>query len=257
MLELLGVIVIISILMALLIPAIIGVLGQADVAEVKAEITQLDASIKSFESNYRIEPWSEVVLTEDPSSTAWDSISMTKIRRIWPQFDFTLTNDFNDDGDTTDVLTLTASECLVFFLGGVQDGEGVIGFSKNPISPFSRSGDNRTDILFIFDGARLVDGDSDGMFEYVDPMGGQSNQYHYASSNNGQGYDATVFHYLDGADKPWSPNTHQIIAVGKDGVLKAAATAMTPVYTIDIDLSGANRLDEADNITNFSDGTLN
>lgn len=262
LLELLAVITIISILLALILPAIGGAMRNARNAEVSAEITRLETAIASFKAEYGIEPWDTIVLTEDPTqpNSAWSPDARTKLRRIWPQFTFTGQIDFNDDGvfegdsdPSHKNVTLTLSECLVFFLGGMQSGGDVIGFSKNPLNPFSKAGQNRTARLMDFDNGRLVDTDSDGMLEYVDPLPDQKTPYAYSSNNNGQGYTSGVF-YVDGTGKPWKKDSHQIISPGEDGEF-AAPSATPPVYTDGIDLSG-NRRTEADNITNFSTGTL-
>ncbi|MEZ6132070.1 MAG: prepilin-type N-terminal cleavage/methylation domain-containing protein [Planctomycetaceae bacterium] len=262
LIELLAVITIISILLALILPAISGAMRNARDAQVSAEITRLETAISSFKAEYGIEPWSEIVLTEDPSVTAWRADSRTKLRRLFGSFTFSGQIDFNGDGAFTGdpatgngELELTASECLVFFLGGMKVGTGVVGFSKNPLTPFNTTSENRTDQLMEFDIGRFVDVDGDGMFEYLDPSAGQATPYHFVSSNNGQGYNPTVGHYLDGSGKPWKRDSHQIISPGEDGRF-GPATPLTPVYTPETELSGA-RLEEADNITNFSGGRLN
>lgn len=262
LLELMIVIVIIAVLIGLLFPAISGAMRNARTAEVTAEITRLETAISSFKAEYNIEPWSTVVVTEDPGVTAWPPASRTALRRIFPQFTFTGQIDFNGDGvftgdpaDTSNAsLTLTASECLVFFLGGMKTGDALVGFSKNPLNPFSIAGSNRTDALIEFDNSRLIDTDGDGMFEYVDPLAGQTAPYHFVSANNGQGYSSTDGYYIDGSGQPWKRDSHQIISPGEDGIL-GPPTPQTPVYTEDTDLSG-NRRTEADNIANFTLGRM-
>lgn len=264
LIELLVVIVVISILIALILPAINGAMQNARNAEVAAEITRLETGIASFKAEYNIEPWSTIVLTENWSTSSWSQSTKSALRRIWPQMNFTPRDsngdpvyfDFNDDGDTEDTLTLTGSECLVFFLGGMQQGGTVIGFSKNPLTPFSRTGQSRTDILFDFAVDRLQDADGDGMLEYYDPQSDLSGApYLFVSANNGQGYSSTEWYYLDGADRPWRPDSHQIISPGENGII-GPSTPRTPVYTQDKELTG-DRATEADNITNFKTGTLN
>lgn len=267
LIELLAVITIIAILLALILPAMSGVLRNARNAQVSAEITRLETSISNFKNEYGIEPWSEVILTEDPSVTAWSSTSRTKLRRMFGSFTFTGQIDFNDDGaftgDTsgndatlsTGEISLTASECLVFFLGGMPANGTVVGFSKNPLSPFNKTSTSRTDVLFDFNVDKLVDLDGDGMPEYLDASDGQTATYHFASSNNGQGYTTGVGHYLDASGLPWNRDTHQIISPGEDGII-GPSTPITPIYTPDTVLTGARR-EEADNMTNFSSGTLN
>jgi general secretion pathway protein G len=261
MLELLIVIVIISILMALIIPAVGSSIVRARNAEVLAEFTRLETAISSFKQDFGVEPWSFVVLTEDPSATAWTSDSRTKLRRIWPQFTFSGTNDFNADGDTDDVLLVSASEALVFFLGGVRTSDGTLrGFSKNPINPFVVGGENRQGPYYEFDPRRLVDTDGDGMIEYVDTLPGQATPLLFVSGNNGQGYsktDGSLAFYLQGdAQTAWKKDSHQLISPGADGAYgfdPGPTPFAAPVYSADTELTGS-RLAEADNLTNFKAG---
>lgn len=267
LLELLAVITIIAILLALILPAMSGAIRNARNAQVSAEITRLETAISNFKNEYGIEPWSEIVLTEDPATTAWRTDSKTKLRRMFGSFTFSGQNDFNDDGtfdgDTsgndatlsTGEIRLTASESLVFFLGGIPNNGTVIGFSKNPLSPFNKTSTSRTDVLFDFQTDKFVDLDGDGMPEYLDASDGQTQPYHFASSNNGQGYTSGVGYYLDASGLPWNRDTHQIISPGEDGII-GPPTPINPVYTPDTELTG-DRREEADNITNFSGGTLN
>ena len=230
-------------------------------------MTRLTTGITSFKSEYNLEPWSEIVLTEDPSNTSWTTGSRTRIRRIWPQYNFTLTNDFNGDGDASDVLVLTASECLVFFLGGVrtaQPDQGLLGFSKNPVNPFVRSGGNRT-TPHEFNPSQLLDTDGDGMLEYVDSLGGDTPLL-YVSSNNGQGYsnaDGALNYYVQGDGKtPWKKDSFQIISPGEDGEFgfdpapnpfdsTGGATDSRPKFSEEVDVSQQ----EADNIASFNPGS--
>lgn len=279
LIELLAVIVIIAILLSLILPAIGRTLARARNAEVSTEFTRLTTSITSFKSDYNLEPWSLVVLTEDPGVTAWRAEDRTKIRRIFPQFNFSLRIDFNGDGafagDTSGVtpglnaseIGLSGSECLVFFLGGMrtlQPNAGLLGFSKNPINPFSRAGDSRT-IPHEFKGPQLVDTDGDGMLEYLDSLPGQKKPLLYASSNNGQGYSRANFNpnfYVQADGKtPWKKDSFQIISPGEDGEFgfsrdidtSAGAQGLPQTYSEEVDVPR----EQADNICNFEpSGTL-
>lgn len=269
LLELLAVITIISILLALILPAIGGAMRNARNAEVTAEMTRLTTGITSFKSAHGgIEPWSQVVLSE--SGTSWDTESRTRIRRIWPQYNFSLAHDFNGDGDYTDDITLSASECLVFFLGGIQTSTSpptLIGFSKNPVDPFNTTGENRS-VPYEFKPGQLVDADGDGMLEYMDSLPGQSTPLLYVSSNNGQGYsksDGSLNYYVQSDGKtPWNKSSFQIISPGDDGEFGfdpapnpfdslGGATDSRPRFAEDFEVP----TQQADNITNFSGGTLN
>lgn len=124
LIELLMVVVIIGILVAILLPAISRVRATAQIKAVSAELTQLDAAITKFNSDFGLEPYSELILTEDPSTTAWPPASITRIRRVWPQFNFGAKIDFNADGAFTGdsgsdaLIRITASESLIFFWVG-------------------------------------------------------------------------------------------------------------------------------------------
>lgn len=282
LIELLVVIVIIGILMALILPAIGRVRYRAQVQQTAAELTQLDTAIGKFESDFGVKPYSELVVTEDPGTTAWDAspaltLTRTRLRRIWPQLSFTGSIDFNADGAFTGdsgpdaTLTLTGSESLVFFLAGVmsrdQNSNAVvdpgevalpptwIGFSKNPVTPFITIGSNRLGPIFTFDPARLVDTDGDGMMEYLDSLPGQKTPLYFVSSNNGQGYSPSMSRYVQADGKTaWNKDTHQLISPGLDGELGFNPMAgQKGPYSDGVDLSGT-RLAEADNITNFKQG---
>lgn len=232
LIEILAVIVIIAILLTLLLPAINGVKVKAKIAQVKTEISSLESAIATFKSAYGMDPPSSLTIWETPTaSNGWSSSSpsalavdsRSKIRQIWPQFDFNAIRDFDGNGSTTDVVTLGQGECLVFFLGGMLkrpedttfngtldsgedlDGDGrlgvnvavggttqrsvCIGFAKNPINPFAVGvGIVRETAIFEFDTSRFVDLNGNGFPEYVDPLPAQTAPYLYFSSYGGAGY---------------------------------------------------------------------
>ena len=246
-----------------------------------------------------------------PSSDAIDS--RAKIRQIWPQFDFIMVRNINGNSSSADVVTLTQGECLVFFLGGIlqrpedvnsnstlnnngtydagdinDDGNGKLdvnatiagatsrsvctGFSKNPFNPFA-SGGNRETAIYDFINSRLVDVDSDGMAEFVDPLPSQTQPYLYLSSYEGIGYQAIEFGgggpicpYLQSSSLTapatwasvlslprWKPKSYQIISPGFDKQYGTFGPFAPEVA--DGQLAGA-RDGENDNITNVHSGTL-
>ena len=272
LIELIAVIAIIAILMSLLLPAITGAFRNARNAEVSAEFTRLTTSITTFRSDHGgVEPWSYILFDEtgtwsdgsDPARDAALKLSRSRLRRIWPQFNFAAL-DLNGDSSPTDV-TLTSGEALVFFLGGMRrtGTTGLIGFSKNPISPFSVTGDNRDGPYFEFSPDQLVDTDGDGMLEYTDSLPDQVLPLHYVSSNNGQGYSKTgvsalSFYVQADGTTPWKKDSFQLISPGDDGEYGLDLSMFTtPVYSEDTELSGSRR-EEADNLANFNPGgTLN
>ncbi len=282
--ELLVVIVIIAILMALLVPAVQSVRLRARLASVSAEISQLDQAITKFKNTFNVEPPSSVYIPV--AGGTWDAGDRSRIRSIWPQFDFATNGGF---GNTTE-FHLSGAECLVFFLGGVQTGgmtaPAVIGFSKDPRNPWSGAGSNREGPFFEFDSGRFVDVDGDGILEYVDPLPDQRTPYLYLgtqgrSYNKVNGGGATLadqddfdvhggpvnaqdmsFIYAktvnpnpsppptDLPGEPHRPNGYQIISPGVDGLYGTGG-----VYTDGSELTGTRSV-EADNLTNFGEGVL-
>jgi prepilin-type N-terminal cleavage/methylation domain-containing protein len=284
LIELLIVIVIIGILMALIIPTLASIRRTAAVVQQSAEFSKLDTAISQFASDMGVEPWSEIILTENGTSSTWDPASATKIRRIWPTFNFQQDIDFNGDlaftGDSSGSgrITLTGSECLLFFLGGMLDRDADrngsisieelredavvthVGFSKSPVNPFSKTGSNRQGPWFDFDIARKSDKDVQGnirdyMPEYFATIGDQSTAVHFASANNGQGYFSGVSIYVQSDGRtPWNKDSHQLVAAGFDNVLgfdPLAGTRMT--YANAESVSG--NLQQADNVASFKPGS--
>lgn len=218
LIELMVVIVIIGVLMSLLLVGVRGAMVTARNATVVVEFQQIDKAMVDFKSKYGTEPPSRILLCED--GLDWTTLSGTLptgfvaadvprsralLRQIWPDFSFDATTDYdiNDDGDTTDLIGLTGSECLVFFLGGVPDYTGAtdapwkpLGFSANPQFPLLRTG-ARVGPFFEFQVSRLmnVEGstDTERMPEYRDGLPGQRNPILFATSYGGKGYrDADI-----------------------------------------------------------------
>ncbi|WP_417375135.1 prepilin-type N-terminal cleavage/methylation domain-containing protein [Gimesia maris] len=285
LIELMIAIVIILILIGLLVPAIGAVRLRAQQAKVRSEISNLEASIALFKSEFGMDPPSGIILYESGSAT-WDQRSKGLIRQLWPQFDFTANKDINGDGDVTDTILLNAGECLTFFLGGVWEKNAngnyiTFGFSKNPAKPFLNPGHTAADPgydsdysatnsgrqgpFFEFDNSRFVDTDGDNAPEYLDSFPSQQTPYIYLSSYEGRGYRtgditgtglADVYRQGDPTvtppttDPPYKPKSFQIISPGADYQLGTGGN-----YTSGKNLPG-NRSVEADNITNFVSGSL-
>lgn len=214
LIELMVVIVIVSILIGLLLPALFAARRSAQNAQVKGEITRLESAIAAFKNKFGIEPPSRITVYEGPTQWAADPRSTGLIRRMWPQFDFSLAReldgdspavvDTDPDGDGSPGITLNGAECLVAFLGGVIDATGVpTGFSKNPANPFATAG-NREGPFFEFQGGatisggtvtfngRFVDTNGNRFPEYLDPIPSQTQPYLYLSSYDSRGYNTTI-----------------------------------------------------------------
>lgn len=213
LLELMIVIVIIALLVGLVLPAIMSARGRARDAEVRKDISDLEQAITQFKVVYGIEPPSAITLYANP--TAWDARSRGLIRQMWPQFNFgncggassPMTMVFTGIPGNPATIELNGAECLVFFLGGVVDGNSgaFVGFAKDPTQPFAPANiiTNREGPFFEFRGAmrvplaatpvagnanwagRLRDLDADWFPEYLDPLPQQVNPYVYFSTGGG------------------------------------------------------------------------
>ena len=275
------VIVIIAILMALILPAISGARQRARIAQVSSEISQLDNAIAKFKSVYNIEPPSSLYIPA--AGGTWGAADRSKVRSIWPQFNFDSNGGLvinTQTGPKTGDLHLNGAECLVFFLGGIEntasDPAIVLGFSKNPQRPWDPNGTNREGPFFEFDNSRFTDLDNDGLLEFADPLPDQQTPYMYLSSQ-GRNYKRTNaagstlaeqddfdVHggnsntkdlqavYLKTAQpvQAHRPDSYQIISPGPD-----ATYGVGGVYKDGEELVGP-RATEMDNLTNFSGGQL-
>jgi prepilin-type N-terminal cleavage/methylation domain-containing protein len=301
LLELLIAIAIIGILASLILTVAGSANTKAKNAQVTVDIKDLEKGIAAFKQKFGVEPPSRVTLYETAAGWTGDPRSMGIIRRIWPQFDFTYSSyqpanpagpimDINANGATGDTITLTGSECLVFFLGGVPalstpatpatstPGSAPMGFSQNPADPFSRAGSNR-DRFTEFDASRLFllkppsVATAHTMNSYMDTLPGQQQPYLYFSTYDGQGYDVTN-------ELPAGPTGNQLQDVYRTGPNGATSSAPSPpwnpnsfqIFSPGFDqhygLGGEyeqgdskgllvqTRSAERDNITNFSSGVL-
>lgn len=298
--ELMVVIMVLGILMAILLPALRGVTTRARKVEVRSEISALEGAIAGFKAEFGIEPPGSIRIYS--TAAGWNTSvsgvneilrvkSRAFIRQVWPQFDFGTAGGAT--GLTNPYYDLNGAECLVFFLGGINQ----TGFSKNPQYPFSLSGNNRVQPFFDFKANRLVDKDADTFREYVDTIPSQTSPYLYFSSNDGRGYTSfaiasdwansdcfydayrqngtfatgswangnwmkhmyfTTFAASASGSIPWAPKKFQIISPGFGGV-----AAADPVKAYGnggafnpTDVTALTGTDDGDNITNFHSGTL-
>ncbi|ODA30347.1 type II secretion system protein [Planctopirus hydrillae] len=256
LIELLAVIVVISILIALLLPAINGARRRATIAQVRTEISAIESACVAFEKEYGIHPPSRIVIPQTaalwatpadggvaPNLYTAQEIRESKaiIRQFWPQFDFAYTAGAPDiDGDGTaggSAIVLSNAECLAFFLGGLHEKtvEGsttlwrAIGFSKDPAAPFRRGAGPRTTPFYEHPASRYTDLDGDNLPEFVDPISGQGTPYFYAATTNGkygiltygpQGNSANypILPYAQdkGNKSAWNAKSFQIISPGYD-----------------------------------------
>jgi prepilin-type N-terminal cleavage/methylation domain-containing protein len=136
LIELLLVIAIIGILAGLLLVAIGPTMRGPRVAEVVAEMSNLDKAMKDFKLKYGVDIPSSLRLHENASGWGGGDDPTRRSRafilRVWPDFDFDyawpgtppmgLTDgqiDINGNGTLDETLDLRGIECMVFLLGGV------------------------------------------------------------------------------------------------------------------------------------------
>ncbi|MCA8993562.1 MAG: prepilin-type N-terminal cleavage/methylation domain-containing protein [Planctomycetaceae bacterium] len=225
--ELMIVITIITILISFLVVGVFNATRTARRTACTVEISNLEKAIADFQMEYGSTPPSFVILYEAGEGSGatenWGSdptngeqyriISRAAIRRIWPRYDFTQNIDLNGNGTTTDYFILNGAECLVFFLGGVDDRVATTtnnynvnwqptGFAANPQSPFAPSSyggsqpagtpaavtNRRGPYYETFIGDRFIDTDGDGFPEYLDALPDQTQPLQYFSSYEGTGY---------------------------------------------------------------------
>lgn len=173
--ELLVVFVILSILVALLLPAISGAVRTAKNTAASANLKQLDQAFAAFKSKYGDYPPSRVILYENGYFQTSDTAalagaapqadmtrgqlaqrSLMYLRKFFPKVNFSTSGavwsatdkqwyDFNGNGvfDTTPYI-LQGHQTMVFFLGGLPQAMGdgtyaMTGFAKNPANPFTPS----------------------------------------------------------------------------------------------------------------------
>jgi type II secretory pathway pseudopilin PulG len=212
--ELLVVMTIIIVLMGLSLAGVQRIRSKARELKVRSDISQLEAAIASFKTNYQVAyiP-SRIVLREDgmygtnadPIIRAWEQQSIVYLKKVWPRLATPLTPgfagiDWNNDNKITvgdaGAWVLEGDQCLVFFLGGAQQNQGgavgCLGFSTDPRNPMSQQA-RRSSPNADFTSDRLAvlpNGGykyrSDQFATFLDPF---STPYAYFSSTYGNDYD--------------------------------------------------------------------
>ncbi len=264
LIELLVVIVIIGILMSLILPTIGNVRYKARVAQVSAEMSQLEQALATFQNKFGTYPPSAITLWG--TEALWNSNPTDKstIRSIWPDFDFSTAGrgDQSLHPWGTDNKVLSGEECMVFFLGGMPDYSGgsvpaLRGFSKNARWPLAVAGENRDGPFFTeFKGDRLSDLDNDGVPEYLDSLPDQKTPMSYASALNGRYPNGARAYYQADGKTPWKKESFQIVSPGDDGAFGNIIKTATFKASYSEETDFGTRLEEKDNITNFSGGLL-
>lgn len=295
LIEMMVAIVIIAILMALLIPALAGARRRANIAKVTVEIKQFDMAIVGFKTRFGVEPPSRITLYTTQAGWNGDASARATITRIWPQFNFTMTNGAGENqgytyptswGAPGSTVNLNAGECLLFFLGGLIENGAPTGFAKNPAFPFSPQFQpapnpqmtTRDSPFMEFDKSRFRDTDGNGAMEYLDPLPDQTKPYLYFSGYEGRGYRVTGatselptggtlldVYRVNGAEvSPVGPLT-QVLPAWKAQSYQIISPGTDGdygtggVYNADLNVNrvaGLQSIKDHDNITNFSSGQL-
>ncbi len=296
LIELMIVIVIISILMALILPAIGIIRDRVRTAEIRTEISGFEAGITQFIGEFGQEPPSFIILYEAPTGDpSWQTDttspsgltqSRTTIRQLWPQFDFSKVRDYDQDGDMTEKFILTGDECLLFFLGGPDTITNVAdptdrpvadGFSKNPQDPFAPGG-TRTGPFQEFDPDRMIDyentigGTLDGAHSYAHKYPSTVVPYLYLSSYGGRGYRPTIDGNmnensgLDPGQELGDVYKQSTDVAWKNKSYQIISSGIDGVFGIgggwsnddgfSKNTDSLDRSADRDNVTNFSSGTL-
>ena len=279
--EVLVVVVIIAILMGLISNAIFSALVTAKEFAIFTEATALGQSMQSFKNHYQSgEPPADLRFFYDDGTTP--NLTLTKfVARTFPRYDVTrLKADL--DAEQIAYASFDPGYSLVFWL---------VGFSGDPSNPFRghhqrMQGQDLTKAFFDFDAERIVDGhyfptlpayfaddDDDGVW---DPGSAFANG---AWGTPGEAYDEKLAYlYFDFKSyvlifrgfapyqkvedgQHYNHDTHQIVNAGLDRKIGIGG----PPRAVDVDLTdtdlgtptnGPYIGDDADNITNFSGGTM-
>lgn len=237
LIELLVVISIIAVLIGLLIPAVMKVRFTAMRTNTSIELTQLDAACKAFYTRHNMYPPSRITL---PPASAQD---VTVIKRMFPRIDPAVMANAATWGVSG---TLSGDECLVFFLGGINQQ----GFSTDPTNPANFAA-GKVPPFYNFPSGRVVNG-LNGHPAYKDYFG--KLPYAFFSSTNGYGNDCPGYMsggpYLSAPGIFINPDTVQIFASGADGAFGAGGTVLVKGQ------GGNLPLNARDDQANFSGSSL-
>lgn len=277
LIELLGVLILIAILMAFLLPAVSSVRKSVQDQVTKAQMSSYAAALTDFHNAYGCYPPSSITLYNNAADWRADPSSLAKMLRMFPNFDpngplpwdFSLAQPSFGPKPGCRVshqgsypAQLNGAECLVFFLGGplygtVYDSSGnilkwgqPIGFSKNPALPLSINPKEARTTFIQLDSKKFTDVDDDGIPELADSLPNQSFPMIYGMSD-GQGYIPSDFIL-------WFDPSNVLPPVGLAPYTRAGVEINKPSYQIIspgrdalYGAGGDYDLNKGDNITNF------
>ncbi len=136
--ELLVVITIIGILAGIAIPAVMAALRAVNKGVVKNDIHQLEAACLAYKAKYGEFP---------PDGTNADAVTR-HVRKVFPRFNGTIPAAMTG--------SLNPFNSLTFWLGGFWDGTKFTGFSADPTDPFNKNTASRTAPFFEFNPNQVV-----------------------------------------------------------------------------------------------------
>lgn len=271
--EMLVVIAIIGVLVALLLPAVVGAINNARRARMALEISQLANAVEAYKAKFGDYPpnfrshdvfirhvrkcFRKIHSNPDPMNPG--HLELTE-QKIWG------TNDFSMGTPTPNI---DESEALVMWLTQIN---------SDPRQPFTylttgSTPANRVN-LYDIDLQRITDADSDGYPSYKPAYAGDTAYIHIDSRsypshniNNTSSVVATAEGGFMGSVRPYydssvttgggiaqKPSSFQILCAGQDGVFGADPTG-TMTDKRKFYPSGINyQVEDRDNITNFSEG---
>ena len=270
LIELLVVIAIIAVLIGLTSAAVLRVLVKGPEIQAQSEIQQLAAAISAFKQEFNVKTMpSRILLREDLSAyNPNDPLEADSRAFLGMMFGRRLGSPINWSGRTDFATTpqnrrflLRGEQCLVFFLGGLQDrtSGGVLGFSSSPTDPMAPGGTRRGP-FFDFKTTRLQADPSNGFFVYLDAFNppqavgrkayvylsdSSTNLYSkYGSTDSSQGVNP----YRSSASQFVNPGSFQIITAGADGLF-GNPSSWTPNQ-------GSSDFNGRDDFANFQRGRL-
>jgi len=269
LIELLVVIAIIAVLAGLLVVVAVNAINTAKNARIAVEIGELSKALQQFKVQYGSYPpdFSLISLTDAQQFEQFMARNFRTRNKVTDRFASPPNSASLVDWAN---LTLDPSEALFFWLGG-ESPDAIAkqhgGFSKDPIRP--KAGSTRGTALFNFDKSRLQDRDNDGFYEYY-PSGLKQPYVYLASDNYIERYrtfqssnDPVIFPYVRRLpDIVASPQQSdfvedagfQIVSAGLDDDYGVSQSGGNPAWHLFP--SGPYLEGHKDNITNFSEGTL-
>jgi prepilin-type N-terminal cleavage/methylation domain-containing protein len=259
LIELMVVMAILTIMISLLLAGVNRVRIAAKRTNTHTEIRELGQGISMFKQKFSVDyvP-SKIVLREDgayvlnsadANRNKLELDSINWLKSAWPFLTFPV--DWNQNGSiqTNVAIDLEGDQCLVFFLGGINENGQLTGFSTNKRNPMDPTPQRIGPFIqFQVDRLRDVRG-VNGFRSYIDPWKVQPYLY-FTSYGKQAGYKASdstlgVTPYVDPAtNKAMSSDGFQIICAGEDKLFGTGGTAYPA--------TGPGE----DDIANFSQGTL-